>query len=184
MYTMEQKSIFNKCSILKVFKVFTDEPLKIHYIKEISRKISLAPTSVKNHIQELEKQNLIIKKQGERFFGYISNRENDNFLFYKKLLNLSKLKESGLLDYLIESFYPKSIILYGSYLSGEDVESSDIDLMIVSKTRKIVETNKFEKILKRKIHIIIESNIKGLISELKSEVVNGLVLYGYLNIDK
>jgi len=182
MFTMEQKCIFKE-SILKVFEVLADEPLKIHYIKEISKKINLAPTSVKNHLQKLEKQNLIVRKKGERFFGYITNRENEDFLFYKKILNIMKIKESEFIDYLIKSLYPQSIVLYGSYLKGEDIGSSDIDLLIISKTKKRLEIERFEKILKRRIHILMESSIKKLTSELKSEVINGLVLYGYLKID-
>jgi len=180
MFIMEQKSIFG--STWKVFKVFAEEPLKIHYVKEISRKINLAPTSVKKHLQELEKQGLIMRKKGERFLGYIANRENEDFLFYKRILNIIKIKETGFLDYLIKSLYPKTIVLYGSYLRGEDIESSDIDLLIISKTKKRLETEKFERILKRRAHIIIEPDIKELTSELKSEVINGLVLYGYLKI--
>ena len=41
-----------------------------------------------------------------------------------------KIKESGLTDYLINSIYPLTIILYGSFFRGEDVKDSDIDLII------------------------------------------------------
>ena len=92
------------------------------------------------------------------------------------------IKESGLLNYLIESIYPKSITLYGSYMRGEDVETSDIDLFIISLSKKRLELDKFEKILKRRIHIIIEKDFKNIKEELKSEIVNGIVLYGYLNL--
>ena len=172
--------MIQKCSLGRVFRIFVDEPLKIHYIKEISKKINLAPTSVKKHIGELKKQELIIKKQGERFFGFIANRDNDNFIFYKKIFNLINLKESGLLSHIIKNLYPQTIVLYGSYLQGEDVEKSDIDLLIISKSKKILKTEKFEKTLQRKIHIIIESKLNKLPKELQSEIINGLVLYGYL----
>jgi len=179
MYIMEQISIF-KSSIWKVFEVFVDEPLKIHYIKEISRKIKLAPTSVKKHIMDLEKQEIIFKKKGERFTGYIANRDNEDFIFYKKIFNQMKIQNSGLINQIKNTLYPKSIVLYGSYLRGEDVEESDIDLLIISKTKKHVSSSKFEKILKRKIHIIIEENLNKLNKNLKLEVINGLVLFGYL----
>ena len=179
MFIMEQKSIL-KSSIWKVFEIFVDEPLKIHYIKEISRKIKLAPTSVKIYIQDLEKQSIIKIKKGERFNGYIANRDNNYFLFYKKIFNLIKIKESGLTDYLTNLLYPKSIILYGSFLKGEDIEESDIDLLIISKIKKQIEPKKFENILNRKIHIIIKENLKKLPKNLKLEVINGEVLYGYL----
>ena len=179
MYMMEQISIF-KSSLWKVFEIFVDEPLKIHFIKEISRKINLAPTSVKKHIQDLEKENIITRKKGERFYGYISNRDDDNFLFYKKIFNLIKIKESGLIKYLINLLYPKTLILYGSYFRGEDINESDIDLLIISNKKKDFNLEKFEKILKRKIHIIIEKDINKLNNNLKLEIINGIVLYGYL----
>lgn len=175
MFIMKQK-----CSNEKVFKIFVDEPLMIHYIKEISNKINLAPTSVKIHLKNLEKQNLITKKKGERFTGFVANRDNQDYLFYKKLVNISNIKECGLLDFLINSLYPEAIILYGSYFRGEDIEQSDIDIMIITKNKKKIRTEKFENILKREIHLMVEKDINKLPEELKLEVINGFVLYGYL----
>ena len=175
MFIMVQKS-----SQEKVFNIFVEEPSKIHYVKEISKKINLAPTSVKNHLIRLEKQNLIHKEKGERFNGFIANRDNEGFLFYKKIANIKNLRESKLLQFLVESIYPDSIILYGSYLRGEDVESSDIDFIIFTKKGKKLNVKKFEKILKRRVHIMIEKSLDSLPNELKKEVINGSTLYGYL----
>ena len=183
MFTMEQKTAL-KSNIWKVFEIFVDEPLKIHYIKQISKKINLAPTSVKIHLQKLEKENLTKKEKGEIFSGYKANRDYEDFLFYKKISNITKIKESGLLNYLIDSIYPQTINLYGSYLRGEDIEKSDIDIFIISKSKKRLELEKFEKILNRKIHLIIEKDFKNISKGLKLEIINGLVLYGYLNIDR
>jgi predicted nucleotidyltransferase len=176
---MKHKCIL-KTSIWKVFEIFADEPLKIHFIKEISRKINLAPTSVRKHIRDLKEENIIFKKKGERFYGYVSNRNDDNFLFYKKILNLVKIKESGLIENLIKALYPKTIVLYGSYYRGEDVENSDIDLLIISNKKKEFNLEKFEKLLKRRIHIISEENLNRLDKNLRLEIINGIVLYGYL----
>ena len=182
MFIMEQKSIF-KTSIWKVFERFVDNPLKIHYVKGISRKINLAPTSVKKHLEDLEKNNILIRKKGERFIGFIANRESDDFIFYKRIFNLIKIKESGLIDYLVKSIYPKTIVLYGSYLKGEDVDESDIDLLVITKTKKNLNFDRFEKKLERKIHVIYDKNLKRLNEELKLEVMNGLVLYGYMKYE-
>jgi len=179
MYIMVQKSIF-KPSIFKVFGVFVHDPLKIHYIKEIARKIKLAPTSVKKHLTDLEKQGLIIKKKGEIFFGFVANRDNNGFLFYKKIFNLINIKESKILDFLINSYYPKTIILYGSYFRGEDIKESDVGLIVLSKSKKRIDLSKFEVFLNRDIHLIVETNFKKLNKNLKNDVLNGLVLYGYL----
>jgi len=175
MFTMIQK-----CSLWNVFNVFVAEPLKIHYIKEISKKINLAPTSVKKHLEYLLEQKLIFKKKGDIFFGFIANRDNEDFLFYKKIANIIKLKESGIIKFLINTIYPQAIIVYGSFLRGEDIEESDIDIFILTNTKKNIETERFEAILKRRVHIIMETSLKKIKDDLKTEIINGLVLYGYL----
>ena len=175
MYCMLQN-----CSLWRVFEIFSDEPTKIHFIKEISRKIKLAHTSVKNHLKNLEKEGLIIKKRGERFYGFIANRDNKRFLSYKCMENILKLKESGLIEFILAKMEPRTIVLYGSYLRGEDIESSDIDIFLLSGVKRDLDYMAFSKRLKRNIHIIIERDLKAISKELRANIINGLVLEGYL----
>lgn len=164
--------ILQECSIWKVLEIFFIEPTSPHYIKEISRKINLAHTSVKRHILELAKLGLIQESQ-QIFKAYKSSRENPEFIFAKKIGNIIFLKESGLIENLKEH-YPKSIILFGSYSKGEDTESSDIDLFVDSKKLKI-NLEKYEKVLKRKIHLLFREEVsKSLIESINQ----GEILYG------
>src|SRR4030066_380280 len=121
--------ILQKCSLWKVAEIFFVEPIKTHFLKEISRRINLAPTSVRLHIKTLLKEELIEETKTELFRGYKAKRENPHFIFYKKISNLVSLNSSGVID-LLKEHYPKAIILFGSYDKGEDIESSDIDLFI------------------------------------------------------
>ena len=146
--------ILQKCSIWKVAEIFFLEPTKVHFIKEISRKIKLAHTSVKKHLLDLTEMGFIEKSKKEIFEGYKAKRENPNFIFYKKIANLILLKESGLIEELKEK-YPPSIILFGSYNKGEDIESSDIDIFLNCKKFKI-NLKKFEHYLNRNIHILFK----------------------------
>lgn len=167
------------CSIIKVLEIFFKEPTTIHFIREISKKIDLAPTSVKNHITELNKSKLIIQQKSKPFNGYIANRENEKFLFYKKVYNLFSLY--GLKEEIINNIYPKAIILFGSYSLGEDIESSDIDLVIISKIKKNINLKKFENHLKRRINLIIIEDINKLDSSIINKVYNGITLHGTYN---
>ena len=56
--------IVQKCSLWNVAQVFFAEPTKTHHIKEISRRISLAHTSVKKHVIELVREGLIEEDMG------------------------------------------------------------------------------------------------------------------------
>jgi predicted nucleotidyltransferase len=165
--------ILQKCSLWNVATIFFVEPTKVHYIKEISRKINLAPTSVKKHIQELVKEGLIEETDKEIFKGYLAKRDNPEFIFYKKINNLISFKSSKLTDYLKEH-YPKSIILFGSYDKGEDIETSDIDIFVESKKFKI-DAEKFEKYLKRGIHILFKEDAE---KSLLAGINQGTILFG------
>lgn len=169
----------------KVLEVFFDEPLAEggHQLREISRKVKLAPLSVKNYLMELKSEGLILEKKN-RIQGhptYWANRENELFLLYKKTNTILKLKESGLLDYLYDSCLPQVILLFGSAARGEDTEQSDIDLFLQASPVKLNLT-KYEKILKREINLFFEEDFPQLSKELKNNLLNGIILKGYLKV--
>jgi len=165
-----------KCSYLRVLEVFFIEPTTTHFIKEISRKIKLAPTSVRNHIKDLLAKNLIKKKKAKPFDGFVANRENEEFIFYKRVYNLYSLKE--LSKFLTSSLWPKLIVVFGSYARGEDIEESDIDILIISKIKKEINLERFEKNLKRKINLLIIDKLEKLDKNLIKKIYDGIVLYG------
>lgn len=165
--------ILQKCSLWRVAEIFFLEPTKVHFIKEISKKIELAHTSVKIHIRNLVNSGLVEETKSEVFKGYRAIRENPEFIYEKKIANLIALKNSEILGALKEN-YPKSVILFGSYDKGEDVESSDIDLFVDSKKFKFNQ-EKFEKILGRKVHIVFRGEAdKSLINSINQ----GTILFG------
>ena len=98
-----------------------------------------------------------LSKKKHRVQGYpfyLANRENDKFIFYKKLNTLSLIYESGLLSYLHDTCMPGAIVLFGSAAKGEDTKSSDADVFLLCKERKL-ELEKYEKRIGRNINIFI-----------------------------
>ena len=170
--------MIQKCSLMKVLEVFFKEPTTIHFIREISREINLAPTSVRNNLNNLLKEKLIIEKKSNPFDGYIANRDNEELIFFKKTYNLSTLYE--LKKFIESSIHPIAIVMFGSYSRGEDVESSDIDILVLSKIKKNINLENFEKKLERKINLIILKNINELDEIIKKKINNGIALFGEL----
>ncbi len=168
--------MIQKSSNQSVVEVFYQEPTSIHFIREISRKIKIAPTSVRNNIKILLKNGIIIQKKSKPFDGFMANRDNEDFIWYKRTYNLESLKD--LTKEINQSLHPKSIILFGSYGKGEDIETSDIDIVIISKAKKDLNLELYEKKLKRKINIIIVEDIKLLERNIQIKVKNGIVLQG------
>lgn len=173
----------NRYKILKIF--FEDpRPEGIGFqLREISRKVNIATPSVKKYINELEKEGLIIKEKHRihKYPVYYAKYENDYFRFLKRLDTIREIRESGLQDYLNDKCQPDVIILFGSASKGEDLKGSDIDLFLLSKTKKL-ELDKYEKRLNRKINIFISESFNKLSKELKNNIINGTILMGYLKV--
>lgn len=167
----------------KTSEVFFLSPTKEHYLMDISRSIKLAHTSVKNNIVKLIKLGIIgeiIEKKGERKFPlYKANLGSKDFRRHKQAYNLISLLESGLADFIEERLSPKSIVLFGSYARGEDTEDSDIDIF-VECDKEDLELAKFEKGLGRKIELHFNKNFASYPKELKNNIINGIVLSGFL----
>lgn len=168
--------MIQKCSSISVLGVFFQEPTQLHFVREISKKIDLAPTSVVKYIKEFEKEGLIIRKKSKPFEGYVANRDNEDFIFYKRVYNLNSLNE--LKKYLSKESSPKLLVVFGSYALGEDIEGSDIDLLIITKGKKHFNFEKFEKSLNREVNPIIVENFDLIDKNLKSQIYNGFVLFG------
>ena len=178
--------MLKKDNAFKVLEVFFDDPVPSgigFQLREISRKINLAPKSVKMYLEELERENLIVKKEHRihKYPVYYANTENNYFKLLKRLNTIRSINESGLLDYLNEKCMPDVIILFGSASRGEDIKDSDIDIYLQCEEKKI-GLSKYEKELKRNITLFFEKKFDKLSEELKKNIINGDKLRGYLNL--
>ncbi len=175
--------MLQKSSMSRTAEVFFVNPTKKNYLMNISRIIGLAHTSVKKNLDKLIKLGLIIesveKKGGRKFPLYKANLDNKTFKKYKTIYNISSILESKLIEFIEEKLMPKSIVLFGSYQRGEDIENSDIDIFIECKKEEL-EIISFEKKIGRKIELHFNNNVNSYPKEWKNNIINGVVLSGFL----
>ncbi len=167
----------------KILKLFFDDPIDKYQLREISRLVSIAPTSVKRYLNELIKDGLVVKSKHKlhSYPIYSANRESVHFKFHKSVDLQMKLRDSGLIDGICDSCMPDVIILFGSGAMGEDLKQSDIDLFVFAK-QKSLDLAKYEKKLKRRINLFFSEDFSKLSVELKNNVINGKILRGYLKL--
>ena len=173
--------MLQKYNKYKLLRVFLDNPTESFRLRELSRLSSISPVSVINYLSEFENENLIKKYVKRNIPFYQAIRDNEKFILYKRISIFYELYESELVDFLWEKLSPEAIILYGSHVKGDAVETSDIDLFIIGKEREI-NLEGFEKKLNKKIHLMFEKNVKKVPRELLNNLINGIVLKGYLKI--
>lgn len=173
--------MLQKSSLWRVAAIFFNEPTKPFGLLEISKKAKLAHTSVKNHLQTLLKLSIITTapSQIKNSIIYLAARRSAAFLQYKKLHNLDLIYRSGLVEHIADLLHPDCIVLFGSFMRAEDTSESDIDLFVASKAKDI-DLNTYEKALNRKIELHCKPSLQDFPPELRDNIINGVVLYGFL----
>jgi len=168
---------------LQIKEYFFQNPTAKLRVREIERTLNLPLPSIIRYCKELKKEGILTIQQIGRIIFYTADRINPSYLLEKKLYNIKCLYASGLIDFLKLEFSNPTIILFGSYSKGEDIEESDIDLYIETPFKKEISFKKFEKKLKRNIQIFQHKNIKEIKNpHLANNIINGIVLNGYIEV--
>ena len=154
-------------------------------VREIERELNLSLPSVIVSVKQLVEDELLqIVKIGNVVF-YQANRSNEKYVFEKKLFNLRLLKNSGLIEYLKYNYSNPTIVLFGSFMKGEDIEISDIDIFIETSDKKELNLEKYEIFLKRKIQTFKSKNFLSITNkDLANNIANGIVLNSFLKVIK
>ena len=146
----------------------------------VAKALDVSQPAVSKAIPLMVKANLI-KVEKDKDSGRLAielNRDNHKVMQLKRVENLKLIYESGLADFLEKEFAGATIILFGSYSRGEDTVNSDIDIAIVGRKDKLIDTDIYENLLKRNINLNFYESFKEVHKNLKENIFNGVVLYG------
>lgn len=170
-----------KNNAYRILEHFINYPTQDFTIRGIARYLKLSHATVLKYIGILEEIGFIRKKSGALNPTYFANTQNQKYKFYKKNYLVSKLMDTGLVDYIQKKSFPSSIILFGSGAKGTFTENSDIDIF-VEATESELNITKYENKLNRKINLLFEPGLDNLSQELKNNIINGVVLYGFIKV--
>lgn len=170
-----------KNNAYNILEVFMEQPNKNFSVRGIARELKINHATVLRYIIELKKKGLIKVNETTLYPTYYANTENDSFKIYKKNQLVFKINNSGLITFIQKESLPSSIILFGSGAKGTSTEDSDIDIFVEAK-RTELNITKFEKMLGKRINLLFEPSLKSLSNELMNNIINGIVLYGFIRI--
>jgi predicted nucleotidyltransferase len=183
---------------LKIVDLLARNPERKFTINEIAKSLNEYYFNVHRTISKLIKDNVIIKeKVGKSYLCSINLRNEKSFA----LIQLSEIERKNnfynsnkeikvILEDLVEtlkSVNPVSIVLFGSYAKGSASRESDIDILLISKTKPRMGKIAREMYAKygKEINLIAISpndfkkqKDKALIKEI---IENHYILYGVEN---
>lgn len=175
---MKTKDIRNK--IKEYF--FLNPTIRLR-VRQLEREVKAPLPSVIRYTKELEQERILKSTKLANITTYSADRTSKIFLLEKKLFNIRQVQASGLLAFLIEELSNPVIVVFGSYVQGEDTENSDIDIYIETPAKKRINLEKFEKILQHRIQIFVYKSIHEVENkELANNIVNGITVNGFLEV--
>ena len=170
--------MIEKSTIQKVLEFFFRNPSKEFHLRELSRLLKLSMPTIISATDALAKEGLVTKIKSDFTTKTQANRENINFIRKKRVYNLEIVYDSGIADYLLKIYnHPKAIILFGSFSRADDIESSDVDIAVITKKKMSLNLPEYEKFLNRNISIH-ELDLGKISREFKSNLLNGIILEG------
>ncbi|MBS3084259.1 nucleotidyltransferase domain-containing protein [Candidatus Pacearchaeota archaeon] len=172
----------------KVMELFYKFPEKEFSLSDIAKEARVAKANLGVILASLDSIEFIKIEKLAKIWRVKANQENWMFKRAKIVYNLNFIYQSGLIDFLNDSYNnPKAIILFGSFRKGEDTSKSDIDIAIESdefkeyKTVELKQLSDLEKAIGRAIQIH-EFNRKHVDINVFNNIANGIILYGFLEV--
>lgn len=180
------KILFFRESAFKVSELIFNYPNKTFHIRLLEKETGFSTTAIIQSVKELHRFRIIKMEKTPLTTNIQADLDSEAYRFYKLVFNLYRLKKYALIESLIDIFNnPEAVILFGSFAKGEDIEDSDIDILIISKkeSKSVVGFGKScEKKLNRNVSLHVLPSLKKSSNEFKNAVANGIVLHGYLKV--
>lgn len=150
--------------------------------RETAKILEVSPTAVSNSIKKLADLRLV-KVEKTKTINFVSfNRDEPKAVDLKRVENLKNIYLSRLSEHLEIELAGATVIIFGSYSRGEDTNASDIDIAVIGRKNKMIELEKYEKMLNRKININFYNSWKDVHKYLKNNILNGILLHGSVDL--
>lgn len=154
--------------------------------RRIAQALDVSQPAISKALPLLEKQGYlkVVKDKESKRLAIELNRESSLVVGLKRAENLRQVYETGLWQFLYESFPGATIILFGSYASGEDTATSDIDIAVVGVAEKTLELEQFNKALGKEISLHYFPSFRKIHKNLLNNILSGITLKGAISLDK
>lgn len=164
----------------EVLEFLFTNPEKSFTSRAISISLKVSQPGISKALKTLKHSALIEMKKdiASKRLSIALNRDNPIIMGLKRSYNLRCIYESGLADFLKNTFPGSTIILFGSYSRGDDTSSSDIDIAVIRKKTKDIDLKIFENFLQREISLNFYESMANVYKEMRQNLCNGIVLSG------
>jgi predicted nucleotidyltransferase len=180
------ESIFGTGSKIRVLRLLVKYPEREFTEREIADEIKMSPNTVNLALKELRNTNILVYRKIGRAQAYKCNTKSALYVSAKKLFE-SELEIKNHLIETIKKYLNKSIscIMFGSFVKGTESYSSDLDLLVITDKKDIMEprVEKLRTEISEKFGTALSPLIlttKELLAQWNKEYIKRIVKEGIL----
>ncbi len=164
----------------RLLRFFLEHPTREAHLRELERTLKISLPWIRKLAATLVAEGFLVQRRERGLVLLKAHRDDERFRALKRSVNLYTLYESGLVAALTDAYnHPQAIVLFGSFARGEDTETSDIDVAVVTTRSARPDLTIFERRLHRKVRLQ-ELRPKRIEKEFLNTLANGIILSGYL----
>lgn len=163
--------------INELMPFFEDNYHKIH-VREYARMMSVSAPTASKRLESYSKEGILKREEDKGYHCYYANRDSYLFQDFQVIYYKRKIYDSGLIGHINNETITPIIVLFGSLAKAEVTSKSDIDIAVVSPTKKRLNIEKYEKRLGREIHLILARMIEELPETLRNSILHGIMIQG------
>ena len=165
-------------NIVNRLSVFFEDCYREFSVREYSREVGISPPTASKLLKGFAKDGLLAMREERGFLLFKVNRESFVMRDLSRMYWGERLGDLNIL--LRDELYGDAIVLFGSLSKLEALKKSDIDIAVFSKSKKRVDLAKPEKKLGREIHLFVFESLEKVNKELRFNIIDGYMLWGYL----
>ena len=172
----------------KVLNWFFAYPTREITLTDLTKLVNISKTTANRIVTQLaDEEFLKIEKLG-KLWRISCNQSHPYNMTLKIAYNLSLIYQSGIIERVLELIpNPTSMVLFGSYRKGDDIESSDIDIAVETlgdEEMHIIEEGIVPNMGYRKnIKVNLIKFCRNKIDlNMFANIANGILLYGFLEV--
>ena len=161
-------------------------PTKEFSLNDLTKLVGISKTTANQVVSTLSKEGFLKVESLGKVWRIYCNQDHIFNYTRKVSYNLSLIYESRLIDEILTNIpNPRSIILFGSYRKGDDIETSDLDIAVETLDNENSKIIPFDEIsqfgFRKNVSVnILKFSRNKIDLNLFSNLANGIVLYGYL----
>lgn len=170
----------------KIMIWFFSYPTKEVSLNDIVKLTKISKTTANRIVSKLVKEEFLKVSKIGNLWRITCNQKHHYNTTKKIAYNIETVYESGVIEEVLRRIpNPRSLILYGSYRKGDDIDSSDLDIAVEvldNEETKIIEIGTIPQLGYRqnvKVNILRFTRNKVDLN-LFANIANGIVLFGFL----